>query len=271
MTPEFAAPEQVRGEPVSTATDVYALGVLLYLLLTGEHPYDLRGKSLAELTRIVCEEVPPAPSTRAPEPVAARAPRRSRPDRADRAAEGTRAALPVARRARRRPAALPRAGARSSRGPTRRATGWRSSPAGTAARRGGGRGAGRCCSPAGSARERGAPAARGDSRRGRPRRWATGSSASSTWPTRCARSGGTAETSPRAPCSSRARAGSTRVSPAQPEVQAQLRGVFGRAYTNLGLYDQATALLQQALAQHTALYGEQTSPWPTTWSGWATR
>ena len=68
MTPEFAAPEQVRGEAVSTATDVYALGVLLYLLLTDQHPYDIRDKSLGELTRIICEEQAPRPSTRAPEP-----------------------------------------------------------------------------------------------------------------------------------------------------------------------------------------------------------
>jgi serine/threonine-protein kinase len=71
MTPEFAAPEQVRGEAVSTATDVYALGVLLYLVLTGRYPYEVRDRSLVELTRIVCEEEPPRPSTRAPEPGAA--------------------------------------------------------------------------------------------------------------------------------------------------------------------------------------------------------
>jgi len=68
MTPEFAAPEQILGDPVSTATDVYSLGVLLYLLLTGERPYDVRGKTPAELQRIICEETPPKPSSKAPAP-----------------------------------------------------------------------------------------------------------------------------------------------------------------------------------------------------------
>ena len=49
MTPEFAAPEQIRGTPVSTATDVYSLGVLLYMLLAGERPYDVRGRSPADV------------------------------------------------------------------------------------------------------------------------------------------------------------------------------------------------------------------------------
>jgi len=62
MTPEYAAPEQMRGEPVSTATDVYALGVLLYALLTGERPYDLAGLSQAAIQRVVCEVEPPRPS-----------------------------------------------------------------------------------------------------------------------------------------------------------------------------------------------------------------
>ena len=66
MTPDVAAPEQVLGRPVSTATDVYALGVLLYALITGERPYDVRGKSPAEIERIVCDQIPPAPSLRAP-------------------------------------------------------------------------------------------------------------------------------------------------------------------------------------------------------------
>ena len=63
MTPEYAAPEQVRGDPVSTATDVYALGVLLYQLLTGRRPYEVRDQSPAECERVICEVEPPRPST----------------------------------------------------------------------------------------------------------------------------------------------------------------------------------------------------------------
>jgi serine/threonine-protein kinase len=69
LTPEYASPEQVRGLPVSTATDTYALGVLLYLLLTGRRPYELRGQTPAEIERIVCEVEPPRPSAVAPESI----------------------------------------------------------------------------------------------------------------------------------------------------------------------------------------------------------
>lgn len=62
MTPEYAAPEQIRGNPVSTATDVYALGVVLYALVAGRRPYELRGLSPAEVQRTVCEVDPPKPS-----------------------------------------------------------------------------------------------------------------------------------------------------------------------------------------------------------------
>lgn len=61
LTPRYAAPEQVRGEVVTTATDVYALGVLLHELLTGSSPYD-DDLTLRELESHICEREPPRPS-----------------------------------------------------------------------------------------------------------------------------------------------------------------------------------------------------------------
>ena len=134
MTPDYASPEQVRGEPVTPATDVYALGLLLYELLTGHRPYRLATCTQEEIARLVCERDPPRPSaivstvetlaerdgtaaTITPEMVsryarrlagvaAATAGRRARRDRLEGAAEGAGRAISHGCSARRRPATL---------------------------------------------------------------------------------------------------------------------------------------------------------------------
>ncbi|HWC00427.1 MAG TPA: serine/threonine-protein kinase [Bryobacteraceae bacterium] len=72
LTPEYATPEQVRSEPVTTATDVYALGLILYELLTGQKAQRLPSASMIEIERVVCQTEPRKPSevAAAPEAVA---------------------------------------------------------------------------------------------------------------------------------------------------------------------------------------------------------
>jgi serine/threonine-protein kinase len=73
LTPEYAAPEQVTGGTITTATDVHALGMLLYRLLTGRHPLGPALRSPAELLRAIVELEPLRPSEAAAEPKARRA------------------------------------------------------------------------------------------------------------------------------------------------------------------------------------------------------
>jgi eukaryotic-like serine/threonine-protein kinase len=63
MTPEFASPEQIRNEPMTTASDIYSLGVILYKLLCGQLPFRAKGTAPHEIARAICETDPARPSS----------------------------------------------------------------------------------------------------------------------------------------------------------------------------------------------------------------
>ncbi len=71
MTPEYASPEQVRGETLTIGTDVYALGVLLFRLLTGQSPYDIPLESRRDMEQAIIESSPRRPSTVVTTPITA--------------------------------------------------------------------------------------------------------------------------------------------------------------------------------------------------------
>jgi tetratricopeptide (TPR) repeat protein len=61
FTPQYASPEQILGTPITAASDTYSLGVLLYVLLTGTTPYELKELNTAEMLRVICQEPPRKP------------------------------------------------------------------------------------------------------------------------------------------------------------------------------------------------------------------
>ncbi|MGH7711482.1 MAG: protein kinase domain-containing protein, partial [Gemmatimonadaceae bacterium] len=87
LTPEYASPEQLRGGVVSTASDIYSLGLVLYEMLAGQRPFDLRNKTYAEIEQMIIDVIP-APPSRAVGHAAAEATRQRSPGALRRALRG---------------------------------------------------------------------------------------------------------------------------------------------------------------------------------------
>jgi serine/threonine-protein kinase len=62
LTPEFASPEQIKGEPITTKSDVYSLGIILYRLLTGHSPYKIKSLFQSDISKIITQKEPTKPS-----------------------------------------------------------------------------------------------------------------------------------------------------------------------------------------------------------------
>ena len=247
LTPAFAAPEQILGDPITTATDVHGVGVLLYLLLTGRRPFGNDGQSAASVERLICETDPVPPSAAAPGLGAdvdaiilkalSKQPARRYPSAAALADDIERLLDGRPVRARR-----PSAAYRLRKFVGRNRGGVALAAVALVALAGAG------------ARERTLRArAEAEARKAR----AVEEYLVSVFDV----------ADPFAPPSRKpedvtARAlldrGAARVDSTlagQPEVQAELRGVFGHVYKNLGLFDRSVPLLERALEQRRALHG----------------
>ena len=272
LTPEFAAPEQMRGGAITTVTDVYAAGVLLYVLLTGRRPYELAGRTAADVERLVCEVEPPRPSAAfedgaregddAAEHARARA---GTPDRLRRQLRGDLDAIVLQalhKEPARRYSSVAALAADLERYLDGRPVVARPDGAAYRVRRFVARHRGPVSAVAAAVALLAGAAFRERALRGRAEAEADKSRAVEDYLVSVFDVADPFSAPGRAGSEVTARAlldrGAARIDSVlgdQPEVQAELRGVLGHVYTNLGLYAQAAPLLERALAQRRAVHG----------------